>query len=246
MWDVIGRKLRRTRAAGQSPVDSRAGYSLWAGEYPPYAHNPLMEAEEEAMLSLLPPPAGKACLDLACGTGRYMRIVRERGARSAVGVDLSFDMLVHGRRHLPGLPVAQSPFLPLPFRDASFDVITCALAVAYERALRDLLREASRVLKPGGALVYSDRHPFRTLSGTPRHSLPGPGGGIEIEHHLHRFEDHVEACREAGLTIDRVREPEIRPADPTRPPSGPGILAIAAFKVSPPGRKSESPFSAYS
>ncbi|MCK6615999.1 MAG: hypothetical protein L6Q47_17325 [Ignavibacteriaceae bacterium] len=35
-------------------VDVLTGYAQWAKNYPAYAHNPLMEIEERAMLSLLP------------------------------------------------------------------------------------------------------------------------------------------------------------------------------------------------
>jgi malonyl-CoA O-methyltransferase len=205
-----------------------------------------MEAEEGAMLGLLPDPAGRACLDLACGTGRYIRILRERGASSVAGLDYSYDMLAHGRRLDSSLRVVQGQFLGLPFRDASFDLMTCALAVAYERNLSDVLTEASRVLRPGGVLVYSDRHPFRTLSGTPRHAFPGKGPGIDIEHYLHLFEDHVKACRGAGLTIDRVREPAIEAARSPGIRPAPAILAIAAVKGFPERPKSERELSAYS
>lgn len=232
MWNVLKRALLRRAPRTPAALDVRTAYSLWASEYPPYAHNSLMKAEEEAMLGLLPDPAGKACLDLACGTGRYIRILRERGASSVAGLDYSYDMLAHGRRLDSGLRVVQGQFLGLPFRDASFDLMTCALAVAYERNLSDALLEASRVLRPGGVLVYSDRHPFRALSGTPRHALPGKGVGIDIEHYLHLFEDHVNACRGAGLRIDRVREPAIDGSGSPEIRPLPAILAIAAVKLS--------------
>ena len=246
MWSFLSRVSRRIAPRVPAALDVRTGYALWAAEYPPHAHNPLMRAEEAAMLRLLPDPAGKDCLDVACGTGRYMRIVRERGARSVAGVDYSYDMLAHGRRAEPGLRVAQAHFLGLPFRGGSFDLLTCALAVAYERSLSDVLAEASRVLRPGGALIYSDRHPFRTLSGTPRHAVPGNGSAVDIEHHLHLFADHVNACREAGLTIERVIEPGLEASGSEKVAPGPAILAIAAVKAGPGGRKSESGSSAYS
>ena len=41
----------RTTAPVLDPI---AAYALWADDYPPYAHNPLMQAEERAVLALLP------------------------------------------------------------------------------------------------------------------------------------------------------------------------------------------------
>src|SRR5262245_23588833 len=74
------------------PVDVLTGYARWAEHYPARVHNRLMEIEEQAMLSLLPDPAGKDCLDLACGSGRYMIHLQERQARQVCGLDYSAEM----------------------------------------------------------------------------------------------------------------------------------------------------------
>src|SRR5512145_1210761 len=72
---------------------SLEAYACWAASYPPHAHNPLMQVEEQAMLNLMPDLAGRIVLDLACGTGRYSRLGLERGAHLAVGLDNSPAML---------------------------------------------------------------------------------------------------------------------------------------------------------
>src|SRR3954468_19380131 len=47
-----------------------AAYALWAASYPPHAHNPLMLAEERAMLALLPADLrGRKVLDAAAAAG---------------------------------------------------------------------------------------------------------------------------------------------------------------------------------
>src|SRR5829696_8855889 len=71
-----------------------AAYALWAASYPPHAHNPLMLAEERAMLALLPADLrGRAVLDAGCGSGRYLLHALRRNARRALGIDLSAEML---------------------------------------------------------------------------------------------------------------------------------------------------------
>src|SRR5215211_3217817 len=71
-----------------------AAYALWAANYPPHAHNPLMLAEERAMLALLPSDLrGRAVVDAGCGSGRYLLHALRRGARRVLGVDLSAEML---------------------------------------------------------------------------------------------------------------------------------------------------------
>src|SRR6476659_6896108 len=75
-----------------------AAYALWAASYPPHAHNPLMLAEERAMLALLPADLrGRAVLDAGCGSGRYLLHALRRNARRVLGVDLSAEMLGRAR-----------------------------------------------------------------------------------------------------------------------------------------------------
>jgi malonyl-CoA O-methyltransferase len=79
-----------------------------------------MELEEQAMLSLLAEDlSGKICLDLACGSGRYMGLLLARQAKQVFGTDYSADMLaqvnnsqftIQSRRP----PWAIHNFLPLP------------------------------------------------------------------------------------------------------------------------------------
>src|SRR5579859_4018887 len=74
-----------------SPTEA---YALWAPNYPAHAHNPVMQAEERAMLTLMPADLhGQNVLDAGCGSGRYLLRALRRGAAHAIGVDLSDAML---------------------------------------------------------------------------------------------------------------------------------------------------------
>ena len=104
-----------------------------------------------------PAPGGKA-LDLCCGTGDVARILSSSavgGWIEVVGVDFTDEMLEIARRITPaGLKVGyrQGDAQALPFPDGCFDTVTCAYGL---RNLSDLdrgLREAWRVLRPGGRL----------------------------------------------------------------------------------------------
>src|SRR3954464_15583188 len=79
-------------------LEPAAAYALWAASYPPHAHNPLMLAEERAMLALLPADLrGCAVLDAGCGSGRYLLHALRRNARRVLGIDLSAEMLARAR-----------------------------------------------------------------------------------------------------------------------------------------------------
>jgi malonyl-CoA O-methyltransferase len=216
-------------------VDILTGYAHWAAAYPAQAHNPLMVIEEAAMLSLLPDPAGKSCLDLACGSGRYMRHLQARRAGQVFGLDYSPHMLAQAKTTDSCFSLARSPFLALPIADQSFDLITCGMAVGHEKNLARTLAEAARLLRPGGVMLYSDFHPFATLAGWQRTCPAANGQLFELEHHLHLYHHHQQACQAAGLRIEAVLEPLA--GDYTPPPFQklPVVLVIRAVKTDLPG-----------
>ena len=101
-------------------------------------------------------------LDVACGTGRFLRAVRlAYPAMKLSGLDLSQPYLDEARRHLKGLRpldwiAANAETIPLP--DASQDIVTTVF-LFHElppEVRRGVAVEMARVLKPGGLLVFID------------------------------------------------------------------------------------------
>jgi malonyl-CoA O-methyltransferase len=182
-------------------------YARWAPNYPPCAHNRFMEREEHAVLGLLPDVRGCAALDLACGSGRYLRILLERGASPVIGLDSSAAMLSSARTISPDLVLAD--LLAVSLRRQSFRTVVCCLAIGHVRNLRQAMAEISRVLVPGGTVVYSDLHPIGSCLGWKRTFRSEDGREYEVTHYTHHFSDHVAACTEAGLRIEKVVEPVI-------------------------------------
>ena len=74
-------------------AETLTAYERWAPLYPPVAHNPLMRAEQQAMLQHWPTVAGLRALDLACGSGRYTRLLGEGEAAEVVALDFCLPML---------------------------------------------------------------------------------------------------------------------------------------------------------
>lgn len=99
----------------------------------------------------------KCVLDLGCGVGRLSRALVERGARAVVACDLSLPMVRFASRSSAhprvSYLVCDGARLPLP--DNSVDA---AFALGTFEAIRDLtpfVREARRVVKPGGRYVFT-------------------------------------------------------------------------------------------
>lgn len=185
-----------------SQLELIEAYDLWAESYPPFAHNPLMRAEERQMLALLPEVRGKTALDLGCGTGRYSSILCDRGTKHVAALDLSAEML---RRGTFGSRVRAS-MTELPFRDGVFDVLVSGLAVGHVGDLNRWMRESARVMRQDGVLLFSDFHPRAAQAGMKRSFRLADGRHCDVPHVSHEIPAHYDAAREAGLCINAVSE----------------------------------------
>ena len=106
-----------------------------------------------AVLGRLEPLAGKRVLDLGCGKGRFARHWQNAGA-AVVGVDVSPAMLAGAR----GIDRAVASASRLPFDAATFDAVVAIEVFQHLPAVGAVIREARRVLKPGGILCVLDRN----------------------------------------------------------------------------------------
>jgi ubiquinone/menaquinone biosynthesis C-methylase UbiE len=101
-------------------------------------------------------------LDLACGTGRFLREVKTNWPRlSVTGLDLSPHYLAVARRALAPWSrtrLTQGQAETMPFADGEFDVVTC-IYLFHELppwVRRAVASEIRRVLRPGGTLILVD------------------------------------------------------------------------------------------
>jgi demethylmenaquinone methyltransferase / 2-methoxy-6-polyprenyl-1,4-benzoquinol methylase len=115
---------------------------------------------KDAMMDWLAPRAGQRLLDVAGGTGDIaFRFLRRAPSASAVVLDMTESMLVEGRKraeaqHLSDrLDWVVGDAMALPFEDGTFDVYTISFGIRNVTRIPDALREAFRVLKPGGRLM---------------------------------------------------------------------------------------------
>lgn len=127
--------------------------------------------EKEAVFGLLPQLKGKRVLDAGSGTGNFALALARRQAR-VVGLDRSAAMQIAARRKAQeqGLPLlwTRGNVTHLPFTDASFEGVTCILALDFITDRQAALRELVRVLGPGGffLLAVLNRYSLWTLKRT--------------------------------------------------------------------------------
>lgn len=100
-------------------------------------------------------PRSGQILEAGCGLGQYVRLFRERGYR-AVGVDLSFKALRECYNSSPAAPLAAMDLRRLGCRSSSLSAYISLGVVEHDPEGPDaILREARRVLEPGGVLILS-------------------------------------------------------------------------------------------
>lgn len=101
-------------------------------------------------------------LDVATGTGRIaLGVAPQVPEGRVIGIDQAEQMLRVAADKADEAGLTNVTFQhyavesELPFPDASFDLVTCSLAMVYFQDRPAFIREAGRVLKPGGALVVN-------------------------------------------------------------------------------------------
>jgi ubiquinone/menaquinone biosynthesis C-methylase UbiE len=121
------------------------------------------EAVEAAIRSALADKPFRSLLDLGTGTGRMLELFG-REIERGLGLDLSLDMLLLARDRLEraGLKhcsVRQGDIYDLPLANASFDVVILHQVLHFLDDGARAIREAARVLRPGGRLLVVDFAP---------------------------------------------------------------------------------------
>jgi SAM-dependent methyltransferase len=126
--------------------------------------------EWPAIQALLPGLAGKRIVDLGCGFGWASRWMREQGATSVLGIDLSENMISAAKAITSDeaitYRIADLETLELP--EAAFDFAYSALTFHYVRDFERLVRMVHRSLSPGAEFVFTIEHPIFMAAARPR------------------------------------------------------------------------------
>jgi SAM-dependent methyltransferase len=121
------------------------------------AHAPYYELAEELLRRLLGPGPGR-CVDLGCGTGRFLGVAADLGWQ-VTGVDVSADQLRLAARAAAAARLVQADAAAVPLDDASFDAAFSTFTHTDVDDFAGLAAEARRLLRPGGRFVYVGNHP---------------------------------------------------------------------------------------
>lgn len=236
--------IRRPSPAAETRVANR---TWWDQEAPAYLieHGDFLgdadfvwcpEGLREADAQLLGDPAELATqrvLEIGCGAAQCSRFLAGLGV-PVVATDLSGGMLAQARRlDAAGgieVPLAQCDGAALPFAAGSFDVVFTAYGVVpFVADSAAVMREARRVLRPGGRFVFATSHPFRWcfvddpgpagltvtfpyFDRTP-YVEQDPDGTVGYVEHHRTIGDRIRELVAAGFAVRDVVEPSWQPGN---------------------------------
>ena len=176
---------------------------------------------------------GEAVLDLGSGGGLDILLSARRVAPSGVayGVDMTDEMLDLANSNKAKAGVENAVFLKgtieqVPLPDASVDVVisNCVINLAEDKGA--VIREAFRVLKPGGRFAVSDMVELRELPAQVKRALDAWAGCIAGTIPVDAYRQHLV---EAGF-----EEPEIEVTNERSVEGLPGAIGSASIRAHKP------------
>lgn len=161
----------------------------------------------ERLVELTRPQPHWTVLDVATGGGHTALAVAPRVAR-VVASDLTPAMLEATARHAASRGAGNLSFVvadaeALPFPDASFDLVTCRVAPHHFPDVGRFVREAARVVRPGGLvavvdnLVPDDRAVADYVNTFEKVHDPS-------HHRAYSLEEWIRFFEQAGLVVEQV------------------------------------------
>jgi len=186
-----------------------------------YAPPPLAREDVAIALRLAQVEPGKPLADLGCGYGRHLHALVEEGYAHPIGIDRSRLLLREAAVQARSARLIRADLRSLPLHADSLAAAFCfysSMFLGTEADALCALREAARVLRPGGSLVLTTDNPLR-LAATPRSryedTVPGLG----------RVEE--ESVWDQTSSVDRVTRR-------LRPPGGEELSATFSIRYYAP------------
>jgi len=136
-------------------------YGYWDSEEPYNQHQALINKNQLLYDKAKIKPSDRV-LDAGCGIGGSSIWMAKKFNNHATGVTISGKQVDYASQQAKKNKVddrvnfVKTNFCQTPFEDASFDVVWAAESVCHTQYKGNFLREAYRLLRPGGRLVYCD------------------------------------------------------------------------------------------
>jgi SAM-dependent methyltransferase len=126
---------------------------LWGARPQDWAANEEQQAPTyEEAIRRVGTGEGERVLDIGCGSGVFLRLAADRGAR-VFGLDASETLIAIARTRVPEGDLRVGEMQSMPYEDDFFDLVTGFNSFFFAADMVGALREAGRVARPGAAVV---------------------------------------------------------------------------------------------
>jgi len=204
------------KAFAAGPVPGKAGMPsdedlLWAHLREVPAFRALLRSVEARFYRNLPLPG--PVLDLGCGDGHFASLALS--GLAPVGVDLSAGALREAVRRRVYRAVVRADATHLPFRPGVFGTVVSNSVLEHIPGVEAVLAEVSRVLKPGGGLVFTVPSEHFTCYLSVGRILERLGLGrlaAAYRRFFNRISRHV-TCQGPDWWADRLRAVGLEPVE---------------------------------
>jgi ubiquinone/menaquinone biosynthesis C-methylase UbiE len=204
--------------------ESAAGVIAW---FRAPGHDSYWQYHRDQFLELLPPP-GRLTLDIGCGEGRLSRDLKARG-HTVAALDGSPSMVEAAREADPTIETLLGDAAELPFPDGYADLAIAFMCLQDIDQAEGAIREAARVLEPGGRFCLAVVHPLGSAGHFDGYEPDSPfvirgsylrpfryrdvvkrdGLSATFESAHRPIQWYFEALEAAGFLVERLRETEV-------------------------------------
>jgi malonyl-CoA O-methyltransferase len=205
-------------------MDIANAYSTWAARYDT-DRNLTRDLDAAVTREVITPIPVDAIVEAGCGTGKNTRYFSQL-ARAVHALDFSPGMLAVARQRVaaPNVTFAQVDLsADWPCASGGADWVSFNLVLEHIQDVAAVLREATRVLRPGGRIFVSELHPYKQYQNSQARFLDANGDEVKVTAYTHNISDFLGAAERCGLRLLRLNE-WWHPEDP-----GAGVPRLVSF-----------------
>ncbi len=172
----------------------------------------------ENKLNIIGSVKNKKVLDLGCGGGQISIAFAKKGAK-VTGIDLSDKHIEFAKKlakkHKVKILFERGSFQKFPMiKSKSQDIVFSSWAFLYSPDLKQVFKEANRVLKNEGLFVFSQDHPFFHCFGNndleikQSYLKSGSAGNPNFMAFRRTISEIFNALKESGFNVEKIIEPK--------------------------------------
>jgi len=171
-------------------------------------------------------PNGKSLLDIGCGSGTLIGLLKKRGL-SVLGIDTS-EEASQVAAHESEVRVIVGALEQSAFGNSLFDVVTMFHVIEHVTNPREVLGEVQRILKPGGVLIAQvpniDSWQFRWFG--------AKWYGLDVPRHVIDYSQRsiVKLLEDTGFSVRRIRQFNLRD-------NAPALVSSLVLRLDPLSRR---------